>query len=67
MDEHSPERDRDRIHADADLAPLALSEDDHVEWMIDEAVKETFPASDSPTAVQPGSSAGRRARAAAGK
>jgi hypothetical protein len=44
---------------------------EHDEWLLDEAIEETFPASDPPTPVRPGSSismryayaeAGRRAR-----
>jgi hypothetical protein len=32
----------------------------HDEWLIDESIEETFPASDSPLPVRPGSTLSRR-------
>ncbi|HEY8555300.1 MAG TPA: hypothetical protein VIL43_12275 [Burkholderiales bacterium] len=51
---------------DADPPPDAhLTAAEQIDWMIDEAMEETFPASDPPTHVQPGSIAGLRAEALA--
>ena len=58
MDEHTLLPNRGRIDADVDMPDAHLTEAEHVDWMIDEAVEETFPASDPPTHIQPGSIAG---------
>jgi hypothetical protein len=71
--DHAPAR-RTRgggIGADADSPAANPGAPGHDEWLLDEAIEETFPASDPPTPVRPGSSismryayaeAGRRAR-----
>ncbi len=53
--------DRGRIDADVEGPGAQPSSPAHAEWLLDEAVQETFPASDPPSAVRPGSIAGRRA------
>jgi hypothetical protein len=56
-----------RVDADVDVPEARPGAPHHNEWVIDEAVEETFPASDAPTPPQPGSLAGLRyARAGSG-
>ena len=48
------------VHQDWAGAPAASTPPpDHTEWLIDESLEETFPASDPTTPVRPGSIAGR--------
>jgi hypothetical protein len=55
------------IGADVESPAADPRAPDHDEWLLDEAIEETFPASDPPTPVRPGSSLSLRyARGAAG-
>ena len=55
MGDDSILRERGKAHADVDVPAARLGTPGHDEWMIDEAIQESFPASDSPTPVRPGS------------
>jgi hypothetical protein len=65
MDDDLLLRGRGKIH-DVDAPAARPGTPGHDEWIIDEAIEETFPASDTPTPVRPGSLASERyGRAAA--
>jgi hypothetical protein len=51
---------RGRIDADVDPATAELGTLEHDEWALDEALEETFPASDPPTPPRPGSTMAQR-------
>jgi hypothetical protein len=53
-------RERGKAHADLEVPAARPGTPGHAEWMIDEAIQESFPASDSPTPVRPGSIAAER-------
>jgi hypothetical protein len=55
MNNESKLRSRDRVDAGLDVPDARVSAPQHEEWVIDEAGEESFPASDAPTPVQPGS------------
>ncbi len=56
MNDDASERPRrGRITPDLDVPESRPGADKHDEWRIDESIEETFPASDAPAAVQPGS------------
>ena len=59
MDDHELLRHRGRVDADVDVPAAQPGAAGHEDWLIDEAVEETFPASDAPATVQPGSLAAR--------
>ncbi|MPZ43639.1 MAG: hypothetical protein GEV05_09595 [Betaproteobacteria bacterium] len=59
MSDQTTLRKRRRIGADVDVPAAHPGATGHQEWLIDVAIEESFPASDSSTAVQPGSLAGR--------
>jgi hypothetical protein len=50
--EQRPARGRARPDLDAPAAG-----EQHTEWLIDESIEESFPASDTPSATRPGSMA----------
>ncbi|MGH8637289.1 MAG: hypothetical protein ACREUX_21480 [Burkholderiales bacterium] len=60
-------RNRGRINADVDVPAARPGAAGHEEWLIDVGIEETFPASDPPSMVQPGSIAGRGAGKAAAR
>jgi hypothetical protein len=47
--------DRGRIDADVDAPDARPAAPGHAEWMIDESIEETVPASDPTSSVRPGS------------
>jgi hypothetical protein len=51
---------RGRIDADVDPPSAELGTLEHDEWALDEALEETFPASDPPTPPRPGSTMAQR-------
>jgi hypothetical protein len=53
-------RNRDIAGANVDLPAADPRAPQHEEWMLDEAIEETFPASDAPTPSRPGSLAALR-------
>jgi hypothetical protein len=53
-------RVRGRIDADVDPPSGELGTLEHDEWALDEALEETFPASDPPTPPRPGSTMAQR-------
>ena len=59
MDERKLLPNRGRVDADVDTPAAAPDAEGHLEWQVDEAIEETFPASDPPSTVQPGSLASR--------
>jgi len=60
MNDESILRERGRIDADLDVPDARPGAAGHDEWLIDESVEETFPASDPTTPTQPGSLASER-------
>jgi hypothetical protein len=48
--------ERGRAYADVDSPAANPASPEHDEWVMDEALQETFPASDPPSPVRPGSS-----------
>jgi hypothetical protein len=55
MDETAIPRNRGRIGADVDVPAARHGDPMHDDWIIDESVQETFPASDATAPVRPGS------------
>jgi hypothetical protein len=53
-------RVRGRTDADVDPTTAELGTLEHDEWALDEALEETFPASDPPTPPRPGSTMAQR-------
>jgi hypothetical protein len=51
---------RGRVDADVDSTTAKLGTLEHDEWALDEALEETFPASDPPTPPRPGSTMAQR-------
>ena len=51
---------RGKAYAGVDAPAAQPGTPGHDEWMIDEAIEETFPASDTPTPLRPGSLASER-------
>jgi hypothetical protein len=58
----APTLERGRIAADTTVPEAKPGARGHADWLVDESVEESFPASDPPSAVQPGSLAGSRSR-----
>ena len=48
--------ERGRIDADVDVPAAKRGAPEHDDWIIDEALEESFPASDAPNPARPGSS-----------
>jgi len=57
MSEKDDRPTRGRIAPDLDVPAAQPGARCHDEWLIDESIEETFPASDAPVAVHPGSTA----------
>jgi hypothetical protein len=56
MSEGNAERPRRGFATpDLDPPPGGLHTPQHEEWLLDEGVEESFPASDTPSSIQPGS------------
>jgi hypothetical protein len=64
--EHPLARVRARIDADVERSSGELGTLAHDEWALDEALEETFPASDPPTPPRPGSTMAQRYAVRAG-
>jgi hypothetical protein len=64
--EHPLARVRARIDADVEPSSGELGTLAHDEWALDEALEETFPASDPPTPPRPGSTMAQRYAVRAG-
>ena len=52
--------ERDVGYTDVDVPAANLGSPAHDEWVMDEALEETFPASDPPYPMRPGSTIARR-------
>ena len=61
------ENDSRRKFETTTQAPSRPGEDGHDEWLLDESIEETFPASDATLPIRPGSSLSTRNRAASSR